>query len=154
MKLPSINTQGTESQTEGPAYLYRTVDVPPVVPKAAQDSQMTEVAKQKRSAVEKYNQLKKMIDEVSGPTKARGWQTVSQTNNKNRALSSRAEKPTKQRYDRGSDQWNVQTLDYKGRINKDLYEYYPGLYSKIENINIPYEDKQKVAENVYDVWLS
>ena len=68
-------------------------------------------------------QLKALIDQLNSPSKTK----LAFSANKS---------PRSPKYARGGGQTsprtkppsNVPTLDYKGRINKDMFEHYPGLY--------------------------
>ena len=45
------------------------------------------------------------------------------------------------------------TLTYKGKINIEMLRMYPGLYDKLNNELLSYNQKEKIKDNVYQVSL-
>lgn len=45
----------------------------------------------------------------------------------------------------------VPTLDYKGRVNLEMFDYYPNLEKNINNITygMSYEQKQEIIEEIH-----
>lgn len=81
--------------------------------------------------------LKDLVEELNN----RQVNAAKRSPIKVKAKSKTNKKDTQSRYERGTDQHKVPTLDYKGRINEDMYMFYPGLYKKIMDriIGFPYE---------------